>query len=110
VNNKATIGIIHAPFLNQLFSACAGRGAWLNEAQPLPFIRNPIPPMPAKAPSGCVFSCEWIRDGRDQPDSNLHRRVESFVNMAAEVAGRSGRGGMMHGMRSLGRCAFSDLS
>ena len=49
--------------------------------------------MPAKAPSGCVFSCEWRRDRRDQPDSNIHHRVESFVNMVAEVGGRLGRGG-----------------
>lgn len=102
VKNKAMIGVIHAPFLNQLFSACSGRGAWLNETQSLPLVRNPIPPMPAKAPSGCVFSCEWGKDRRDLPDSNLHRKVESFMNMAAEVGGRDGRGGMVHGMRCLG--------
>ena len=32
----------------------------------------------------------------------MHRKVESFVNMAAEIGGRNGRGGMVHGMRSLG--------
>jgi len=103
VNNKATIGVIYAPFLNQLFSACTGRGAWLNETQALPLVRNPIPPMPSKAPSGCIFSCEWGKDRRDNPDSNMHRKVESFINMAAEVGGRGGKGGMVHGMRSLGR-------
>ncbi|KAF2803843.1 inositol monophosphatase [Mytilinidion resinicola] len=102
VNGKATIGVVYAPFLNQLFSACSGRGAWLNETQQLPLVRNPIPPMPAKAPAGCVFSCEWGKDRKDRPDSNLHRKVESFVNMAAEIGGRNGRGGMVHGMRCLG--------
>jgi myo-inositol-1(or 4)-monophosphatase len=103
VDGKAAIGVIFAPFLNQLFSSCTGRGAWLNETQRLPLVRNPIPPMPANAPSGCVFSCEWGKDRRDSPDSNMHRKIESFVNMAAELGGRGGKGGMVHGVRSLGR-------
>ncbi|ETS73142.1 Protein qutG [Pestalotiopsis fici W106-1] len=96
------IGVINAPFLGQLFSSCRGRGAWLNETQQLPLIRNPVPPMPAKAPSGCVFSCEWGKDRKDRPDGNMYRKVESFVNMACELGGRDGKGGMVHGVRSLG--------
>jgi myo-inositol-1(or 4)-monophosphatase len=103
VNGKATIGVIFAPFLNQLFSSCTGRGAWLNETQRLPLVQNPVPPMPSNAPSGCVFSCEWGKDRKDHPDGNMHRKIESFVNMAAELGGRNGKGGMVHGVRSLGR-------
>jgi hypothetical protein len=108
VDGKPVIGAIYAPFLNQLFSSCAGCGAWLNEKQQLPLVRNSIPPMPVNAPSGCVFSCEWGKDRRDRPDSNMHRKVESFVNMAAEIGSRDGRGGMVHGMRSLGRSVNSN--
>ena len=100
--SKPLIGVIYAPFSNQFFSSCAGRGAFFNETQRLPLVRNPIPPMPEKAPSGCVFSCEWGKDRRDTPDGNMHRKIESFVNMAAEIGGRQGRGGMVHGVRSLG--------
>ena len=100
--SRPVVGVIYAPFLNQFFSACTGRGAWLNEKQQLPLVRDPIPPMPEKAPSGCIFSCEWGKDRRDAPDSNMHRKVESFVNMASELGGRQGRGGMVHGIRSLG--------
>jgi len=102
VNGQATIGVINAPFLNQLFHACVGHGAWMNESQQLPLVRNPIPCMPANAPGGCIFSFEWGKDRRDSTNSNMHRKVESFVNMAAEVGGRGGKGGMVHGMRSLG--------
>lgn len=109
VGGKAVIGVIYAPFLNQLFTACRGRGAWLNETQQLPLVRSPVPPMPAKAPSGCVFSCEWGKDRRDAPDGNLQRKVESFVNMATEIGGRQGKGGMVHGMRSLGRLVTSHV-
>ncbi|KAE8859934.1 hypothetical protein PTNB29_07165 [Pyrenophora teres f. teres] len=100
--SKPLIGVIYAPFTNQFFSSCAGRGAFFNETQRLPLMRNPIPPMPEKAPSGCIFSCEWGKDRRDVPDGNMHRKIESFVNMAAEIGGRQGRGGMVHGVRSLG--------
>lgn len=72
----------------------------MNETQRLPLVLNPLP---ANAPSGCVFSCEWGKDRRDTPDGNMHRKVESFMNMAAERKGRGGKGGMVHGMRSLGR-------
>jgi len=103
LGGEPIIGVIYAPFLNQLFTACRGRGAWLNETLQLPLVRNPIPPMPSNAPQGCVFSCEWGKDRKDVEGGNLHRKVESFVNMAAELGGRCGKGGMVHGMRSLGR-------
>lgn len=97
------IGVIYAPFLNQFFAACRGRGAFLNESQRLPLIRDaPIPPA---APKGCVFSCEWGKDRRDPAKGeggNLGRKIESFVNMAVELGGRGGKGGMVHGVRSLG--------
>ena len=96
-HNRPLIGVINAPFLHQTFSACRGKGAWLNETTRLPLLRNPtIPPMPANAPKGCIFSCEWGKDRRDIADGNLHRKVESFVNMAAEIGGREGKGGMVH--------------
>lgn len=100
VNGVPVIGVINAPFLHQMFTSCRGKGAWLNESQPLPLIRNQ--PLPANAPSGCVFSCEWGKDRRDIPDGNLMRKVDSFINMACERKGRNGLGGMVHGVRSLG--------
>ncbi|EJT80382.1 hypothetical protein GGTG_00382 [Gaeumannomyces tritici R3-111a-1] len=107
VGREAVVGVVYAPFLGQLFSACRGRGAWLNETQRLPLVRSPqVPAMPPQAPKGCVFSCEWGKDRRDGPEGNLRRKVESFVNMAAEVGGRDGLGGMVHGVRCLGSAAL----
>lgn len=102
VSGTPVIGVIYAPFLNQLFTSCRGKGAWLNETQRLPLI--PGAPIPANAPKGCTFSCEWGKDRRD-PDSgegNLGRKIESFVTMAVEPQGKGGNGGMVHGVRSLG--------
>ncbi|KAH0600372.1 hypothetical protein MHUMG1_01368 [Metarhizium humberi] len=103
------IGVINAPFLNQFFSSCRGKGAWFNEQHQLPLVRNPIPPLPEAAPSGCTFACEWGKDRREGPDGNLSRKVNSFLKMAMERKGRGGRGGMVHGVRSLGS-ATMDLA
>ena len=99
-SEKPIVGIIYAPMLNQLFSAYKGGGAWLNETTSLPLI--PGRPFPKDSPSRCVFSCEWGKDRRDVAEGNMHRKVDSFMNMAAERAGRGGLGGMVHGVRSLG--------
>lgn len=110
VDQKPVVGVIYAPLLNQLFSACRGKGAWLNETTRLPLLgRVGVGPIPRNAPSKCIFSCEWGKDRRDRPDGNLHRKVDSFVNMAAEPGGREGKGGMVHGVRSLGS-ATMDLA
>ena len=109
LNQKPVIGVIYAPLLSQLFSACRGKGAWLNETTKLPLLGRGIGPLPANAPSKCVFSCEWGKDRKDVKDGNLHRKVDSFLNMAAEVGSRDGKGGMVHGVRSLGS-ATMDLA
>lgn len=109
LNNKPIIGVIYAPLLNQLFSACQGKGAWLNERTRLPLLGKGIPPLPKEAPGKCIFACEWGKDRRDMPASNMHRKVNSFMNMAAEKGGRDGKGGMVHGVRSLGS-ATMDLA
>ncbi|KJK80853.1 hypothetical protein H634G_04002 [Metarhizium anisopliae BRIP 53293] len=103
------IGVINAPFLNQFFSSCRGKGAWFNEQHQLPLVRSPIPPLPEAAPSGCTFACEWGKDRREDPGGNLNRKVNSFLKMAMERKGRGGRGGMVHGVRSLGS-ATMDLA
>ncbi|CAK7200576.1 hypothetical protein SEUCBS139899_003274 [Sporothrix eucalyptigena] len=105
VGGRPVVGVVYAPMLNQLFHACRGKGAYLNEDK-LPLLHSPVPPLPANAPSGCIFSCEWGKDRRDIPDGNLARKVESFVTMATERSGKGGRGGMVHGVRSMGSAAL----
>lgn len=106
VKQKPVVGVICAPMLNQVFSACRGRGAWLNETTRLPLLGTSIGPLPKNAPGRCIFSCEWGKDRRDNSAGNMHRKVNTFMNMAAEPAGRGGKGGMVHGMRSLGSAAL----
>lgn len=110
INQRPVIGVICAPMLNQLFTACRGRGAWLNETTRLPILGKSIGPLPSNAPGKCIFSCEWGKDRRDAPEGNLHRKVSTFTNMASESAGRGGKGGMVHGVRSLGSATLDLVS
>ncbi|GAA6009399.1 hypothetical protein JCM10207_003764 [Rhodosporidiobolus poonsookiae] len=82
----------------------AGKPQPFENAVPLPYI--PPQPLPADAPKGCLFTAEWGKARSDTPESNLTKKVNSFWNIAAEVGGRGGKGGMVHGIRSLGSAAL----
>ncbi|KAM0787160.1 hypothetical protein ACM66B_006410 [Microbotryomycetes sp. NB124-2] len=70
----------------------------------LPYLApQPIPP---DAPKGCLFTAEWGKARSDTPTSNLTKKVNTMWNMASEFQGRGGKGGMVHGMRSLGSAAL----
>lgn len=117
------MGVIYAPFFGvtyppdgtalplasgHLFTAIHGRGAFVSydggkSRRSLP-LQSPAPPIPLNAPKGCILAIEWGKDRRDTPGGNLERKVNSFWNLAGEVGGRNGKGGMVHGIRSLGRC------
>lgn len=101
VGGKAVAGAIHAPFLHQTYSAHRGGGAWLNQETKLPLQNLPLP---AEAPKGCIFSCEWGKDRRNIPELNLSRKIASFVNMAAQMG--ESLPGMCHGVRSMGSASL----
>ncbi|SGZ55465.1 CIC11C00000002705 [Sungouiella intermedia] len=102
LGGKPVAGAIHAPFLNQTYSAHLGGGAWLNKSVQLPLQ---LQPLPAEAPKGCIFACEWGKDRRNIPQLNLTRKVASFVNMAAQT-GEDSLPGMCHGVRSMGSASL----
>ncbi|KPV72852.1 uncharacterized protein RHOBADRAFT_29523 [Rhodotorula graminis WP1] len=117
VNKVPVVGAIFAPLLSglhptnasgALYSGAKSLGAWSTppwaHAVPLPYI--PPQPLPADAPKGCLFTAEWGKARSDAPGSNLVKKSTSFINMAAEVGGRGGKGGMVHGVRSLGSAAL----
>jgi myo-inositol-1(or 4)-monophosphatase len=109
------IGVIYQPLLDTTYSSLTGYGAWqdddcrngkgevVKERKRLPLVNSPKAVLGKEAPKGCIFSCEWGKDRRDVEGGNMWRKINSFVNMAAEIGGRGGKGGMVHGVRSLGR-------
>ncbi|GAA6030612.1 hypothetical protein JCM8097_006236 [Rhodosporidiobolus ruineniae] len=78
----------------------AGKPQPFEHAVPLPYL--PPAPLPPDAPKGCLFTAEWGKARSDAPTSNLTKKVNTFWNLAAEIGGRGGKGGMVHGIRSLG--------
>ncbi|EPE24947.1 Carbohydrate phosphatase [Glarea lozoyensis ATCC 20868] len=109
LNGMPVVGVIYQPMLDTTYSAYTGGGAWQDDShplkprRPLPYITNPTSPLPPNAPSGCIFACEWGKDRRgDTPTSALSKKVTSFLNLASELNSRDGKGGMAHGIRSLG--------
>ncbi|CRK32133.1 hypothetical protein BN1723_003811 [Verticillium longisporum] len=92
LHGRPVIGVINAPFLHQLFTACRGRGAWLNHTQPLPLLRDPgVPPLPAAAPKGCIFACEWGKDRRDVPNGNCTARSRALSTWPPRLAAATAR-------------------
>ncbi|KAL5331812.1 hypothetical protein ACEPPN_001350 [Leptodophora sp. 'Broadleaf-Isolate-01'] len=109
LNNQPVVGVIYQPMLDTTYSALTGHGAFQDDAhatkprRALPYVNSPKQVLGKEAPKGCIFSCEWGKDRRDVEGGNMRRKVGSFMNMAAEIGGRGGKGGMVHGVRSLGR-------
>ncbi|KAM0747219.1 inositol monophosphatase [Meredithblackwellia eburnea MCA 4105] len=71
---------------------------------PLPYL--PPTPIPKDAPKSCLFTAEWGKSRSDAPGSNLTKKVNTLWNFAGEIGGREGKGGMVHGVRSIGSAAL----
>lgn len=126
VGGIPVVGVIYAPFFGaayppdgvtpatpsgHLYTAIRGQGAFVSydagrSRRSLP-LQSPAPPIPQNAPKGCTLAVEWGKQRSDVPGGNLERKVNSFWNLAAELGGRGGKGGMVHGVRSLGRYDWS---
>ncbi|KAF7856003.1 hypothetical protein EAF04_009959 [Stromatinia cepivora] len=111
LNGISIIGVIHAPVLDVSYSALAGHDAWENDHVG---VSDGVASGGASSGSGNLkgkrkLPCEWGRDRRDIEGGNLRKKIDSFVNLASEIGGRGGKGGMVHGVRSLGS-ATMDLA
>lgn len=122
VGGIPVVGVIYAPFFGavyppdgaapsspsgHLFTAIKDKGAFVSydggkSRRSLP-LQSPAPPIPEDAPKGCTLAVEFGKDRKDVPGGNLERKMTSFWNLAGELGGRGGKGGMVHGVRCLGR-------
>jgi len=92
---RPVIGVIFNPFLNQLYSALTGHGAYLNDTTRLPLS----PPAPLPSLSNALIGVEW---GHSRSNPIMSSKSDSFNRLAgdATVGGK-----MVHGMRSIGSAA-----
>ncbi|BGP47653.1 hypothetical protein JCM10450v2_003518 [Rhodotorula kratochvilovae] len=95
------IGVIYNPFLNKLYSAREGHGAWLNETTRLP-LTHPHPP-PLASLGDAVIGVEW---GSDRSKSVVEKKGRTFMRLAGD--GKEIEGGVMaHSLRSIGSAALN---
>jgi len=88
--------VIYNPFLDKLYSAQKGKGAFLNETVRLPFS-HPSPPALASI-GDAVIGVEW---GSDRSKNVVEKKGRTFMRLAGD--GKEIEGGKMcHSLRSVG--------
>ena len=87
VHRVPVVGVIYNPFLDELYTAIKGHGAYLSrnggEKVRLPLRKNPEP---LRDLSTCLVGTEW---GSDRQGNNFDVKVEVFKKLAAakEIGG-----------------------
>jgi len=97
---QPTIGVIYNPFLDQLYSALKGKGAFLNGTTRLPLH----PPGPLISLSSALTVIEF---GSDRSKEIMDLKARSFTRLAGDPEGGVEGGRMGHGLRSIGSAALN---
>ncbi|SGY16024.1 BQ5605_C012g06737 [Microbotryum silenes-dioicae] len=95
------IGVIFNPFLNKLYSAIKGQGAFLNQRIRLP-LSHPKPP-PLASLSDALIAVEW---GSDRSADIISHKASTFSRLAGDPSSVQG-GVMAHSLRSIGSAALN---
>ncbi|KAL0252599.1 hypothetical protein I308_101991 [Cryptococcus tetragattii IND107] len=92
------VGVIYNPFLDQLWSAAKGRGAYLNQKQKLPITGSS---KPLASLGQALIGVEY---GMSRSPPALPRKVATFEKLTAhtDVGGK-----MCHSLRSMGSAALN---
>lgn len=101
VEKVPTVGVIYNPFLDQLYHAVRGQGAYLNQSIRLP-LSQPHP-LPLNSLGEALIGGEW---GSDRSKAIIDKKALSLKKLAAD--GKDTEGGRMcHSIRSLGSAALN---
>ncbi|CZR68141.1 related to quinic acid utilisation protein QUTG (inositol-1(or 4)-monophosphatase) [Phialocephala subalpina] len=103
VNKTPVIGVIYNPYLDELYTAIKGQGAYLTRGkfgtkEKLPLKQEPEP---LKDLSTCLIGAEW---GSDRTGNNFDLRAKVFTKLAAS---KEDGGAMVHSIRSMGSAALN---
>ncbi|KAI9744752.1 MAG: hypothetical protein M1818_001677 [Claussenomyces sp. TS43310] len=101
IGKVPTVGVIYNPFLDELYTAIKGQGAFLSrnggEKVRLP-LKNPEP---LKDLSTALVGAEW---GSDRNGVNFDLKVKVFSKLAAA---KEDGGSMVHSLRCIGSAALN---
>ncbi|WRT70753.1 uncharacterized protein IL334_007752 [Kwoniella shivajii] len=98
VGGKPVVGVIYNPFLDQLYSAAKGKGAYLNRKTKLPITGKG---KPLQSLGHALIAIEY---GSSRSAPALPSKVKTFQTLAAspELGGK-----MCHSLRSMGSAALN---
>ncbi|WWC65234.1 uncharacterized protein I303_107851 [Kwoniella dejecticola CBS 10117] len=98
VGGVPVVGVIYNPFLDQLYSAAKGKGAFLNRTTRLPITGKP---KPLQSLGHALIAVEY---GSSRSAPQLPSKVKTFQTLAAapDLGGK-----MCHSLRSMGSAALN---
>ncbi|KDN52359.1 hypothetical protein K437DRAFT_220774 [Tilletiaria anomala UBC 951] len=104
---EPVMGVIYAPFLDHLYYALQGHGAYLVTAQAPEPRRLPLAkPTPLPSMRQAVVAMEW---GSDRRSEILEAKLQSFRRLCGDPEDVEG-GKMVQGIRSIGSAALVSAS
>ncbi|KAI9050621.1 hypothetical protein LZ554_005780 [Drepanopeziza brunnea f. sp. 'monogermtubi'] len=102
VNKTPTIGVVYNAYLDELYTAIKGQGAFLVRSggakQKLPLKQDPEP---LKDLSTCLVGAEW---GSDRTGNNFALKCKVFAKLTAS---KEEGGAMVHSIRCIGSAALN---
>jgi myo-inositol-1(or 4)-monophosphatase len=102
VDKIPAVGVIYNPYLNELYTAIKGHGAFLTRNGgakiPLPLKQHPEP---LNDLSTCLVGAEW---GSDRTGVNFELKAKVFAKLAAS---KENGGAMVHSIRCMGSAALN---
>ncbi|KAG9284869.1 hypothetical protein G9A89_003792 [Geosiphon pyriformis] len=107
IDEVPVIGVIYNPFLNELYTASKGNGAFLNLTTQLP-LSHPHAPLTLPLDlAHCLVATEM---GHDRTPSVIDKKINSIHNMVSQPGQNSWsskKAGLVHGIRSTGSAALN---
>ncbi|GBE77335.1 Protein qutG [Sparassis crispa] len=98
------LGVIYNPFLEQLYTAVKGHGAFLAQGARLAARLPLAQPRPLPSLSQALIGVEW---GSDRSSNGIRVKGESFKRLAGNPKEGVEGGRMAHSLRSLGSAALN---
>ncbi|PKY48606.1 hypothetical protein RhiirA4_464248, partial [Rhizophagus irregularis] len=102
IDKEPVVGAVFNPFLNQLYTARKGNGAYLNLNTKLP-LSSPNPPITLPSSlSQCLVVSEYGSNRSSTTLGKKFRSVHSLMSKSGDVTWGKKNAGLVRGIRSLG--------
>ncbi|KAH7907563.1 hypothetical protein BJ138DRAFT_1159846 [Hygrophoropsis aurantiaca] len=101
---RPVLGVIYNPFLDHLYTAIEGQGAYLTRGSSQPLKLPLASPKPLSSLSKALIAIEW---GSDRGEATITGKSNSFLRLAGDPSDGIAGGRMAHSLRSLGSAALN---